>query len=401
MRLWVLSISVLVAPGGAFGASLGTPSFTGLGFLNLAAPTPRSEAFAIAADGSTVVGRSDVAEFARVAFRWTRADGMIGLGSLDPAYPFSTGLGISADASVVVGHTRVPDFNLEAFRWTAGGGMVGLGYVQPFHTESEASGVSADGSVVVGTSGGTGLLDDEEFFTGEAFRWTNAEGIVGLGFLDPAAAVSWASGVSGDGAVVVGRSQIIQPSCVGCSEAFRWTSTEGLVGLGSLDPSVRHSIALGISFDGASIVGASRSPACFGCTEAFRWTAGGGMVGLGFLNPAFRQSEASGVSGDGSVVVGSSADEAFLWTADDGMRSLENVLVGLGLDLNGWNLQRATGVSADGLTIAGTGVNPDGRVEAWIAHIPEPSSSLLSLLGLTGAAALRRLDRRSRRRRPS
>jgi uncharacterized membrane protein len=199
--------------------------------------------------------------------------------------------------------------------------------------------------------------------------------------------------VSANGAVIVGHSDIIQPNCFGCSEAFRWSAIEGMVGLGSLDQNVRHSVALAVSFDGAVVVGHSLS--CLTCSEAFRWTAADGMVGLGFLGSPFLGSQALGVSGDGAVVVGTSASEAFLWTADDGMQSLAGVLIGLGLDLDGWNLERATGVSADGLTIVGTGIDPDGRVQAWIAQIPEPSTSLLSLLGLTGAATLRRFDRRS------
>ena len=41
-------------------------------------------------------------------------------------------------------------------------------------------------------------------------------------------------------------------------------------------------------------------------TEAFRWTTGGGMVGLGDLPGGNFYSDADGVSGDGSVVVGCS-----------------------------------------------------------------------------------------------
>ena len=48
----------------------------------------------------------------------------------------------------------------------------GLGYL-PGYTASGATSVSADGSVVVGTASTAGAV--------EAFRWTAADGMVGLG----------------------------------------------------------------------------------------------------------------------------------------------------------------------------------------------------------------------------
>jgi len=129
--------------------------------------------------------------------------------------------GVSADGSVVVG-TAVPgDFSgNEAFRWTQATGMVGLGI-----RASEAYGVSADGSVVVGSS--TGL------FT-EAFAWTQETGMVGLGFLE-GVFTSQALGISADGSVAVGTSG---------NEAVRWTQT-GIVGLGDLPGGSFYSIANG------------------------------------------------------------------------------------------------------------------------------------------------------------
>ena len=54
----------------------------------------------------------------------------------------------------------------------------------------------------------------------------------------------------------------------------------------------------------------------------------------------------------------------------DGMRALADVLSGLGVtEYAGWVLQRANGISADGLTIVGTGIDPQGRPQAWFARI--------------------------------
>jgi len=71
------------------------------------------------------------------------------------------------------------------------------------------------------------------------------------------------------------------------------------------------------------------------------------------------------------------------------MRNLQDVLVNdYQLDLTGWTLGWATGISDDGKTIVGWGTNPSGFNESWIAHIPEPASVGILLIG--GAALLRR-----------
>ena len=57
---------------------------------------------------------------------------------------------VSADGSVVVGYSNLPDGQGRAFRWTAATGMQDLGTLGG---ASRAWSVSADGSVVVGQSG--------------------------------------------------------------------------------------------------------------------------------------------------------------------------------------------------------------------------------------------------------
>jgi hypothetical protein len=65
----------------------------------------------------------------------------------------------------------------------------------PLGIDSVGNGVSGDGAVAVGVSGGYG---------GQAFRWTAAGGMQGLGDLPGGAFSSGAGGVSGDGSVIVG-----------------------------------------------------------------------------------------------------------------------------------------------------------------------------------------------------
>ncbi len=336
--------------------------FQGLGFLP---GGTSSQANAVSADGSVVVGQGNFAGVNNEveAFRWTQSGGMVGLG-------VGAANGVSADGSVVVGQGGSASIPFgEAFRWTQSGGMVGLGTL-PGGNFSDATAVSADGSVVVGNSGITnGPSADGSVVVGqggsanipfaEAFRWTQSGGIVGLGFL-PGANYSQASGVSADGSVVVGYSD----SSVG--GAFRWTQSGGMVGLGTL-PGGDLSQANAVSGDGSVVVGSSGN-------EAFRWTQSSGMAGLGTL-PGGTASQALAVSADGSVVVGSSnstsfpaSNEAFRWTTATGMKSIGGLLVASGVNMTGWTLTNATGVSADGSVIVGYGQDPSSNEEAWLAR---------------------------------
>jgi probable HAF family extracellular repeat protein len=113
---------------------------------------------------------------------------------------------VNADGSVVVGFSNASGTgtNLEAFRWTQAGGMVGLGFL-PGRTFSVAFAVNGDGTVVVGGRiNATGPSD-------EAFRWTQTDGMKSVQALLTARGVSttgWtltsAKGVSADGQVIVG-----------------------------------------------------------------------------------------------------------------------------------------------------------------------------------------------------
>jgi probable HAF family extracellular repeat protein len=293
--------------------------------------------------------------------------------------------GVSGDGSVVVGtsgyDTLGYGYFYQAFRWTAGSGMVNLGYLLPGgYRESLASGVSGDGSVVIGNG----------------FRWTAGTGMVGLGHL-PGGTYSSPNGISADGSVIVGSA-----SSTSGNQAFRWTAGSGMVGLGYL-PGSTNSSANGVSADGSVVVGTSSSGSG---SQAFRWTASSGMVGLGGNSSsatavsgdgsivvgnnngqAFRWTAGSGmvglgylssataVSGDGSIVVGNNYyGQPFRWTAGSGMQSLRDVLVTNGLNLDPDEvLTAASGISADGNTIVGTDYysTPDYTEEfGFVAYLP-------------------------------
>src|SRR5215472_13077630 len=85
--------------------------------------------------------------------------------------------------------------------------------------------------------------------------------------------------------------------------ACRYTDADGLVDLGTLDPanSTLSSFAFGVNADGSVIVGAAAVPTAQSQRHAFRWTQVGGMVDLGSGEGADGFSRAFGTSADGSV----------------------------------------------------------------------------------------------------
>jgi probable HAF family extracellular repeat protein len=192
----------------------------------------------------------------------------------------------------------------------------------------------------------------------------------GLGDIPAGFQEATAFGISADGIVVVGGGE--GPHA---DEAFRWTLKDGIKGLGFL-PGGDASKALAVSADGSVVVGYSHSDAG---REAFRWTSAEGLVGIGDLPGGAFTSMAHSVSADGSVVVGvgakASGETACIWI-DGGLFDLQTFLADhYGLDLTGWRLTAAKLVSADGSTIVGYGFNPDGEVEAWVAHIGTKTAS--------------------------
>ncbi|NET14340.1 MAG: PEP-CTERM sorting domain-containing protein, partial [Okeania sp. SIO1H6] len=227
---------------------------------------------------------------------------------------------------------------------------------------SEANGVSFDGSVIVGSS--------DTASGEEAFYWTETDGMQGLGHLSGGGLFSTAFGVSADGSVVVGQSDNTSGL-----EAFRWTEQDGMQGLGSLPGGGSESIAEGISANGKFIVGGAQSANSGSDFEAFLWSEETGkMLGLGDLPGGTFFSQANAISTDGSIVVGNSniglpeipgeplfSNAAFIWDEVNGMRNLQEVLENeLGLDFMGITLHSATDVSIEGsrISIAGWGTVP-------------------------------------------
>ena len=342
-------------------------AFTPLG--DLAGGSFSSEAYGINADGTVVVGRGASASGFE-AFRWTQAGGMVGLGDLAGGAFYSFADSVSSDGSVIVGLASNA-VGYEAFRWTQAGGMVGLGYLAGgVSLFSEARGVNADGTVVIGqsTSSSAGASGYE------AYRWTQAGGMVGLGDLAGGGFSSAAFGVSADGTVVVGEG-----TSANGTEAFRWTQAGGMLGLGDLAGGGFSSSAYGVSADGTVVIGEGASG---NGLEAFRWTQAGGLVGLGDLAGGIFKSEALGVNADGTVVVGqgssASGYEAFRWTQAGGMLRVADWLSAAGVVVTaGHTLNYANAVSADGSVVVGSSTGPNG-LEAFLARVSVIGSGVIN-----------------------
>lgn len=204
---------------------------------------------------------------------------------------------------------------------------------------SQGMGVSGDGKVAFGHSWSTAAGY-------EAFRWNSSQGIVGIGNFPQGPQVGFESrtrAASYDGSVLVGSGFNIE------ERAFRWTSATGMVDLGNLSTGTTRSRAYGTSADGNVIVGYSEVVG--GVPEAIRWTPGTGMTSLGYL-PGGDRSVANGVSSDGAVIVGGSATtgggggyRAYRWTQSTGMVNL-GVLAGQGTSI-------ANAVSPNGEVVVG------------------------------------------------
>jgi uncharacterized membrane protein len=277
-----------------------------------------------------------------------------GLGDLPGGFVRSAAFGISGNGLVVVGSSPSSlTFNTdEAYRWTSAGGLVGLGASGPPNPPpsptSRAFGASSDGAVVVGEDGPGAR---------KAFRWTSATGRVSLGVLpgQTSSNFSFAWSTSADGSVVVGTSE---------TEAFRWTSAEGMVGLGG-PPGGFFSHAWDVSADGMVIAGSIETGAPFS-HDAFRWTAATGLVHLG-------GGDAYGISADGNVIVGTDGSQAFRWTAQSGIVRIGDLpggrVIGIAYDL-----------SADGSVIVGSGETAfDGNIATNQAFYWTANTGMLNL----------------------
>lgn len=226
----------------------------------------------------------------------------------------------------------------------------------------EASGVSGDGRVVIGTG--------YELQNGSArpLRLTD-DGLVALPYLDTG---GWVEGINRDGTLMVGS--VIASN--GNAVAAIWNAEGAMSTIGTLHPSGlgSRSAARDVSGDGSRVVGWSFYS---GMMRGFVWIEGatGGTIGNEQMYrlpglPAAGRWYANAISDNGLFAVGQSNGDAHLgravrWDlstiADDG----EATILDLGSLTGMQGGSEAQDVSADGRVVVGESVDADGRFRAF------------------------------------
>ena len=158
--------------------------------------------------------------------------------------------GVSDDGSIVAGNFSGGLFT-EAQRWTQAAGFEDLGIISG-GDRSSANAVSGDGSTIVGFSAISPTCCPKTFV------FTDDNGMQLIGIVDNSDEENSGSAVSYDGNTVVGRVRDFLGAPSLRFIAYRWTESEGMVNLGFL-PEDRHARATDVSSDGSVIVGRNQT----------------------------------------------------------------------------------------------------------------------------------------------
>ncbi len=373
----MVAITLPLLAGGAVAAQ--TPGFWTVGW-----PPGGTSSItnALSQDGSIAAGVSSIPPQSAPGLVWTRATGRYDFG-LEPGMPLVSGAwAISSDGNVLAGRMQsTPGYsNYRAYRRVGNGPLQDLG-VLPGEVQARANGISGDGGTVVGSSERPdGPYTD---VLGEAFRWTESTGMQGLGYLRPNGTRSVANAISRDGATIVGESQ--SDGMFGPQEAFTWRAGEGMRYLPPLAGAPHSSTtAEAVNADGSVVVGASPIPGGPNppfIDHAARWV-NGVIQDLGTV-PGFTRSHARAVDDSGDVI-GCSVQGGpnllpAVWTPATGMLLLTDFLSSNGVQLpSSFKIVTIEAISGDGLTFAGRGQNLTiNEPEGWIATVPSPGTAVI------------------------
>jgi hypothetical protein len=326
----------------------------------------------ISADGNAVVGTASTPNGSRPAL-WRNGSLTILPGIEDQEHVFAQN--ISPDGTTVVGE----DYNVIGYRWREATGYQSL---PPLGIVWSAS---ADGNILVGQS------------VQGAFRWTENAGPQYITTIAGGGIAEAARDVSLDGSIAVGSGGRSNGQI---GVAFRWDEANGAVPLGEY-PYGQAQGAVATNSIGSIVIG---STVLNGVEEAFRWTESEGVAGLGHLathvDDMIGATAAVAVTDDGSLIIGNETVTAgatgeFAWTPSGGIQPLDAFLLNEhGLDLGDWTLHYLVDMTPDGRFIIGNGSHPQfGDNVAFRIAIPEPGSLTLALCSLLAT-------RRSLRRRP-
>jgi len=306
--------------------------------------------------------------------RWTVAGGWGTWESYTGGAVISGVRAVSSDGSILAGN-----LGNSGYHWSASTGLVSLGQFPSTYSFS-VNDISADGRVVVGT--GTDTSDQDSLFPTEGFKWTANTGLVGLG------PMTEANAVTSDGSIIAGAAPLFfgpPPQ----SAAF-WTADSSWT---TIISNSLGSSADGIADDGTLMV--NNAQPRFSAPQL--WSPITDFTDL-IDDPRFLSPIAWDISSNGSIVVGATGSifptpGAWVWDELNGTRSIEELLIAEGFDLTGWaDLGLAVSVSNNGSLIVGTGNSTDGTRKAWLmdlAPVSLPPALYLfgtGLLGLAGVA---------------
>jgi probable HAF family extracellular repeat protein len=352
-------------------ASGQTPGFS---LVGSAPNSTTSWVSALSQHGQIAVGGHHTSGSGAPGFTWTATTGRDDFG-LSPGMPLqSPAMGVDSSGTTLVGimgdHGSNP---FRAYRRVGSGPLENLGNLPGPYTRSYASAVSGDGQIVVGRSeynpSSTSLIT-------QAVRWTPQTGMQGLGYLRPGHFRSQANAISRDGSTVVGWS-----NSSGVREAFVWREGTGMQPLPQL-PGAPFLSTSGNAVSASASVIAGEAINSNGRRQAVRWTSLGieslGSVG-GQLDSIARAVDDSGdVIGGVAYTGATSSDRAFVWTPQAGMVFLSDYLALHQVTISqDWNLIEVYAISGDGLTFAGEARSTSGVRQGFVATIPAPSGVLV------------------------
>ena len=367
----------------AYGGVVSPVSFTGIGFSGT---DNYSQVRSVTADGSKAVGTSGQfvspdGPFSNMkSVSWTQPGGFQVLpnppadattGSL---HSFISASDITPNGSWIAYRAKPNGTGALVAMLGAGDGSSGTPLGRNGNISSSAVQINDAGNVLFGFGN-----DPNGLF--QSFRWTAGGGY--QQFTDPVGyneSLPAQRGTSSDGSVSVGDIANIDLDVTGLEtahQAYRWTLTNGIVGLGYL-PGGDRSVALGVSADGNTVFGISNStnsPGDPNFGEFFLWTSGSGMVSLGKPAGYDNYQNVGGMATDASVLVAStqSPAAAFIYpTAAHIYYDLGALIAqaGAAASIAGWSELTPFGISDDGTTLFGSGTDPNGLTQGWVAHFP-------------------------------
>jgi len=339
-----------------------------------------SEARDATLGGGMVVGNS-IGEYGREPIIWTQATGLMKLPEANEDYfsSFITASDISSDGQYIGGRMYNANGNREAVIWKDLEVYRELGQLsQPDNSYNTAL-ITMSDDATLGYGWGTFNNSQGNF----VFKYTEAGGIESIGSLggsDYTEQSLMVGGMSGDGAMLTGYSEELDPLdlySTGAARSFIYTEAGGLREIPSPEE-YNNLYAQCISRDG-TVIGGYMYQEGGDEIPGFLWSPVSGVLSIGKPR-TFTEFSPDSITDSGVCVGGARADYTledgsweYGWYAyvlnNSGYFPLHAVLESAGLNLEGWTLNTAA-CNSDGTVLWGRGINPEGEEEGWMAVLP-------------------------------